>query len=75
MTRQGACRHLTSVWTCTLHASLRFHWCNPDNRQIHPGTLTNPKLPRYAEPDVVVVTDPVSDMQVIKEAIRLVSRY
>ncbi len=36
-----------------------------------PGTLTNPLLPRYVEPDVVVVTDPVSDLQVIKEAIQI----
>lgn len=36
-----------------------------------PGTLTNPLLPRYAEPEVVVVTDPVSDLQVIKEAIQV----
>ncbi|HOL41973.1 MAG TPA: 30S ribosomal protein S2, partial [Methanospirillum sp.] len=36
-----------------------------------PGTLTNPLLPRYVEPDVVVVTDPVSDLQVIREAIQI----
>lgn len=36
-----------------------------------PGMLTNPLLPRYIEPDVVVVTDPVSDLQVIKEAVQV----
>ena len=36
-----------------------------------PGTLTNPLLSRYIEPDVVVVTDPVSDLQVIKEALQV----
>lgn len=36
-----------------------------------PGTLTNPRLSRYAEPDVVVVTDPVSDAQVIREAVQV----
>lgn len=36
-----------------------------------PGTLTNPRLSRYAEPDVVVVTDPVSDSQVIREAVQV----
>ncbi|HJJ43368.1 MAG TPA: 30S ribosomal protein S2 [Methanocorpusculum sp.] len=33
-----------------------------------PGTLTNPKLPKYAEPSVVIVTDPIGDAQVITEA-------
>jgi small subunit ribosomal protein S2 len=36
-----------------------------------PGTLTNPLLPKYAEPEVVVVTDPVSDSQVIREALQI----
>ena len=36
-----------------------------------PGTLTNPILPRYAEPEVVVVTDPISDTQVIREAVQI----
>jgi small subunit ribosomal protein S2 len=35
-----------------------------------PGTLTNPALSRYREPEVVVVTDPVSDAQVMKEAVQ-----
>ena len=33
-----------------------------------PGTLTNPVLSEYREPDVVVVTDPAIDMQAVKEA-------
>lgn len=34
-----------------------------------PGTLTNPKLPKYVEPSVVIVTDPIGDAQVITEAV------
>lgn len=33
-----------------------------------PGMLTNPKMDNYFEPDIVVVTDPFGDAQVIKEA-------
>ncbi|AGK60652.1 SSU ribosomal protein S2P [Archaeoglobus sulfaticallidus PM70-1] len=33
-----------------------------------PGTLTNPYLSEYREPDVVVVTDPAIDSQAVKEA-------
>lgn len=36
-----------------------------------PGLLTNPRLSRYLEPDVVVVTDPVTDSQVIREAVQV----
>lgn len=35
-----------------------------------PGTLTNPSFPDYFEPDVVVVSDPLIDEQVISEAIK-----
>ncbi|HJJ99475.1 MAG TPA: 30S ribosomal protein S2, partial [Methanocorpusculum sp.] len=35
-----------------------------------PGTLTNPVLPKYVEPSVVVVTDPIGDAQVITEAVQ-----
>ena len=35
-----------------------------------PGTLTNPKLPKYVEPSVVIVTDPIGDAQVITEAVQ-----
>jgi len=33
-----------------------------------PGTLTNPYLSNYIEPEVLVVTDPRTDLQAIKEA-------
>jgi len=33
-----------------------------------PGTFTNPYLPRYVEPDLVVITDPRADFQAVKEA-------
>ncbi|WP_406670231.1 30S ribosomal protein S2 [Methanolobus sp. ZRKC4] len=33
-----------------------------------PGTLTNPKVENFFEPDAVIVTDPTGDAQVIKEA-------
>lgn len=36
-----------------------------------PGTLTNPELRGFFEPDVVVVTDPAGDAQVIKEAVKV----
>ncbi|QSZ67734.1 30S ribosomal protein S2 [Methanofollis aquaemaris] len=35
-----------------------------------PGTLTNPNFRGYIEPDVVVVTDPMGDVQAIKEAVQ-----
>jgi small subunit ribosomal protein S2 len=34
-----------------------------------PGTLTNPKLPEYLEPDVIMVTDPTADSQALREAV------
>ncbi|RLG02200.1 MAG: 30S ribosomal protein S2 [Thaumarchaeota archaeon] len=33
-----------------------------------PGTLTNPKLPTYLEPELLVVTDPRADRQAVLEA-------
>ncbi|RLI85254.1 MAG: 30S ribosomal protein S2 [Archaeoglobales archaeon] len=36
-----------------------------------PGTLTNPMLKEYREPDVVVVTDPTIDRQAVDEATRV----
>ncbi len=36
-----------------------------------PGTLTNPNLDLYTEPDIVLVTDPHGDSQVIKEAVSI----
>lgn len=34
-----------------------------------PGTLTNPSYDKFIEPDVVVLTDPLSDQQALKEAL------
>ncbi len=36
-----------------------------------PGTLTNPVYMFFAEPDVVVVTDPIGDAQAVNEAINI----
>ncbi|MCS3924637.1 30S ribosomal protein S2 [Methanosalsum natronophilum] len=36
-----------------------------------PGTLTNPALRGFFEPDVVIVTDPAGDAQIIKEAVKV----
>jgi len=33
-----------------------------------PGMLTNPQMDSYFEPEIVIVTDPAGDAQVIKEA-------
>jgi len=33
-----------------------------------PGSLTNPRAPTYVEPDVVMVTDPRADFQVLNES-------
>lgn len=35
-----------------------------------PGTFTNPSLPRYMEPEIVIVTDPQADQQGVLEATR-----
>lgn len=37
------------------------------NRFI-PGTFTNPNLPTYVEPEVVIITDPRADVQPLMEA-------
>lgn len=34
-----------------------------------PGTLTNPNLDIYTEPDILMVTDPHGDAQAVKEAV------
>ena len=34
-----------------------------------PGSLTNPALRSYVEPDVLFVTDPASDQQALREAV------
>lgn len=36
-----------------------------------PGTLTNPQLPTYVEPDVLMVTDPAADQQALREAVNI----
>ncbi|HEY9206786.1 MAG TPA: 30S ribosomal protein S2 [Candidatus Methanoperedens sp.] len=36
-----------------------------------PGTLTNPKLHIYVEPDILIVTDPSGDLQAVNEAINV----
>jgi small subunit ribosomal protein S2 len=36
-----------------------------------PGTVTNPNFPGYYEPEVLIVTDPLMDVQAIKEAIKM----
>lgn len=33
-----------------------------------PGTLTNPNYDEFVEPDVVLISDPLSDYQALKEA-------
>ncbi len=34
-----------------------------------PGTMTNPQLPKYTEPKILLVTDPAADKQALKEAV------
>lgn len=34
-----------------------------------PGTMTNPKLPKYTEAKILLVTDPSADKQALKEAV------
>ncbi|MDD1765130.1 MAG: 30S ribosomal protein S2 [Methanomassiliicoccales archaeon] len=36
-----------------------------------PGSLTNPTLPQYVEPDVLFVTDPAADQQAVAEALNV----
>ena len=36
-----------------------------------PGTLTNPRLPTYFEPDIIMVTDPSADQQALREAVNI----
>lgn len=36
-----------------------------------PGTLTNPHLPTFFEPEVIVVTDPSADQQALREAVNV----
>ncbi len=39
--------------------------------RIVPGILTNPHLEWYMEPEIIVVTDPRADQQIINEAARI----
>lgn len=36
-----------------------------------PGTITNPSFPGYYEPDVVIITDPMVDIQAVEEAVKM----
>src|SRR5438046_6295868 len=36
-----------------------------------PGTLTNPNLPEFIEPEVLVVTDPAADQQALRGALNI----
>jgi small subunit ribosomal protein S2 len=36
-----------------------------------PGTLTNPVVPGFMEPEVLVVTDPIGDAQAMREALNI----
>jgi small subunit ribosomal protein S2 len=36
-----------------------------------PGSLTNPALPQYVEPEVLFVTDPAADQQAVAEALNV----
>ncbi|KAA8922838.1 30S ribosomal protein S2 [Thermoplasma sp.] len=39
--------------------------------RFNPGTLTNPSLKFYKEVKVIIVTDPLADVQAMKEAIKV----
>ena len=36
-----------------------------------PGTLTNPRLDHYREPEITVITDPIGDWQALKESVSI----
>ena len=36
-----------------------------------PGTLTNPELPQFSEPRVILITDPAADQQALREAVNV----
>lgn len=36
-----------------------------------PGTMTNPDLPQFVEPDVLLATDPAADEQSLREALNI----
>jgi len=35
-----------------------------------PGTLTNPQLPQFMEPEALIVTDPAADSKALREAVK-----
>ncbi|BCU67457.1 30S ribosomal protein S2 [Sulfolobales archaeon HS-7] len=43
----------------------------PIKGRFMPGTLTNPRLDVYKEPEVVLISDPRADIQAIKEASKI----
>ncbi|MFH1228803.1 MAG: 30S ribosomal protein S2 [Candidatus Aenigmatarchaeota archaeon] len=43
----------------------------PMTGRFLPGTITNPFFPGYYEPEIVIVTDPMIDVQAIEEAVRM----
>ncbi|MCK4327840.1 MAG: 30S ribosomal protein S2 [Candidatus Diapherotrites archaeon] len=45
--------------------------CMLSVKRFVPGTLTNPLNPNFVEPDVILVSDPGVDKQVIKEATKI----
>jgi small subunit ribosomal protein S2 len=36
-----------------------------------PGMLTNPNIPNYYEPEIIVITDPLVDSQALREAVNI----
>ncbi len=36
-----------------------------------PGTLTNPRIDEYIEPEILLVTDPAADQQALREALNV----
>jgi small subunit ribosomal protein S2 len=36
-----------------------------------PGTMTNPNLPQYVEPEILLATDPAADEQALHEALNI----
>ncbi len=36
-----------------------------------PGTLTNPQVDEYVEPEVLLVTDPAADQQALREGLNI----
>lgn len=45
--------------------------CKAIPGRFRPGTLTNPLLPEYVEPEVLLVTDPAADAQAVREAVSI----